>query len=255
MLIEEHCAIVTGGGSGLGAATARMLSDKGAKVIILDRDLAKAGNLAQEINAEAYACDISDAKVVDELFSQLFTNRALHICVNCAGVAPAMRVLGKEGPMPTSHFEDVVKINLLGTFYVMRAAYQAMIRNDDDAMNMNMGRGVIINTASVAAIEGQIGQVAYSASKGGVLGMMLPAAREFAKFEVRVNTIMPGIMGTPMMLSMPDKVQGSLLSHATYPKRYGSPIEFASLVCHIIENDYLNAATIRLDGAIRMPAK
>lgn len=250
MRIQGHSAIVTGGGSGMGAATARRLAAEGAKVALLDVNRDAAAALAQEIGGVALACDVSDAASVEAAIAEA---RAAHgparIAVNCAGVATAGRIVGRDGPLDLAAFKRVIDINLVGTFNVLRLAAHDMTKLDplEDGE-----RGVVVNTASVAAFEGQIGQVAYSASKGGVVSMALPAARELARFGVRVMTVAPGLIGTPMLLGMPQEVQDSLAATVPFPARFGDPSEYARLVQHIVENAMLNGEVIRLDGALRM---
>lgn len=254
MHIKNISAIVTGAGSGMGAETARMLAAQGAKVAVLDINLANAEKIAQEINGIAIQCDVSDAQSANTAIEQAYNILgAIRVCVNCAGVAPARRIVGREGAMPLDEFRKVIDINLIGTFNILRltAAHMSKLESINDSNE----RGVIINTASVAAFEGQIGQAAYSASKGGVVALTLPAARELAQYGIRVLTIAPGIMETPMLLNMPEPVQASLKTMVPFPKRLGRPEEYAKLVLHIIDNSYLNGEVIRLDGAIRMQAK
>jgi NAD(P)-dependent dehydrogenase (short-subunit alcohol dehydrogenase family) len=254
MNIDGKAALVTGAGSGLGAATARLLAERGARVALLDRDLDAARAEAQRIGGLALACDVSDANQAEQAVAAA---RAEHgdaaILVNCAGIAPAMRVVGRDSPMPLDAFEHVIQVNLVGSFNMLRLAAAGMTgltpEGDDGE------RGVIINTASVSAFEGQIGQAAYSASKAGVAGMTLPIARELARFGVRVMTIAPGLMSTPMLHGMPEAVQQSLGAQVPFPARLGRPEEYASLVAHIIDNPMLNGEVIRLDGAIRMQPK
>jgi len=254
MNIKNISAIVTGGGSGMGAETARMLARNGAKVAVLDINLANAEKIAQEINGVAVQCDVSDAKSATTAIEQACAVLGpLRICINCAGIAPAKRIVGREGAMPLEEFRKVIDINLIGTFNILRLAAAQMSKLDP--VNDSVERGVIINTASVAAFEGQIGQAAYSASKGGVVALTLPAARELAQFGIRVVTIAPGIMETPMLLNMPEQVQTSLKTMVPFPKRLGRPEEYAKLVLHIIDNQYINGEVIRLDGAIRMQEK
>jgi NAD(P)-dependent dehydrogenase (short-subunit alcohol dehydrogenase family) len=251
---NNKTAIITGGASGMGAETARALAAKGAKVALLDMNFAAAQELAQNLGGLAIACNVTDAKSVEEaLTAAQEVLGPVRICVNCAGVAPAKRMVGRDEAMPLEDFSKVININLIGTFNVMRLAAQAM--SQLEPVNDEGERGVIINTASVAAYEGQIGQVAYSASKGGIVGMTLPAARELAKFGIRIMTIAPGIMATPMMAGMPKEVQDNLAATIPFPHRLGNASEFAKLVLHIIENSYLNGEVIRLDGAIRMQPK
>lgn len=254
MNIQNYVAIVTGGGSGLGAETARLLAKNGAKVAVFDRNVQNAEQVAKEINGFAVECDVSDsnsaAGAVEKAKSTL---GAARICVNCAGVAPAKRIVGREGAMPLADFNNVINVNLIGTFNIMRLVAAEM--SSLAPLSEDGERGVIINTASVAAYDGQIGQAAYSASKGGVVSMTLPAARELARFGIRVVTIAPGIMGTPMMKAMPQEVQDSLAAQIPFPKRLGKPNEYAQLALHIVENTLLNGCVIRLDGAIRMGEK
>lgn len=250
MDVGGHGAIVTGGGSGLGAETARLLARAGAKVCVLDIDAAGAAALAEEIGGLGLVCDVASAAEAESALAQA---RAAHgparVLVNCAGIAPAKRIVGRNGPMPLEDFEDVIRVNLIGSFNLLRLAAADMI----GAEPLEDGeRGVIVSTASVAAVEGQVGQVAYAASKAGITGMMLPAAREFAKSGIRVMTIAPGLIATPLLLNMPQEVQDNLAGQAPFPRRFGKPEEFAGLVMHIVENRMLNGDVIRLDGALRM---
>lgn len=251
MHIENKIILVTGAGSGLGAATATLLSEKKAHVIFLDRDIEKTSVLAKKVGATAIECDVtSESAVKDALEQVMQQHHAIHGVVNCAGVVHAARILGKNGVMPLSDFSRVIHINLIGTFNVMRLAAEKMALHEPvDALSQ---RGVIINTASIAAFEGQVGQIAYSASKGGVVAMTLPAAREFSRIGVRVMTIAPGVMQTPMLGALPAEAQSGLAADVPFPKKLGSPQQFAELVLHIIENDYLNGSVIRLDGALRL---
>ena len=250
MKLDGTAAIVTGGGSGLGAATARALADAGARVSVLDINADAAGAVAGEIGGLAVSCDVADAGSAEAAVARA---REAHgparVAVNCAGVGPAQRMVGRDGPIPLDAFSRVISINLIGTFNIMRlvAADMAGLDPLEDGE-----RGVIISTASVAAYEGQIGQCAYAASKGGVVGLTLPAAREMARFGVRVLAIAPGLFGTPMLLGMPQEVQDSLAASVPYPTRLGKPDEYAALVLHIVDNVMLNGECIRLDGAIRM---
>jgi NAD(P)-dependent dehydrogenase (short-subunit alcohol dehydrogenase family) len=245
-----HAAIVTGGASGLGAATAAHLVRAGAKVALLDINAEAAKEVAQRIGALAVHCDVTNA---DSGAAAIEEARARHgparILVNCAGIGPARRIVGRDGPMPLSDFERVIAVNLVGTFNLMRLAAADMIPLDalEDGE-----RGVIVSTASVAAFEGQIGQAAYSASKGGVAALTIPAAREFAQFGIRVLAIAPGIFETPMLRALPQEAQASLAASVPFPKRLGEPAEFADLVLHCVRNVYLNGEVIRLDGALRM---
>jgi NAD(P)-dependent dehydrogenase (short-subunit alcohol dehydrogenase family) len=250
MDIAGHAAIVTGGGSGLGAATARMLAEAGAKVAIFDVNQKAAAEVAIDVNGIAIRCDVTEAAATEAAFAKAAADHGpARILVNCAGVGPAKRIVGRDGPMPLEEFARVISINLVGTFNAMRlaaAAMQALPEMQDGE------RGIILCTASVAAYEGQIGQAAYAASKGGVVGLVLPAAREFAQFGIRVNAIAPGIFSTPMLHALPEAAQQSLAAAVPFPKLLGQPPQYAALVRHIIENRYLNGETIRLDGALRM---
>jgi NAD(P)-dependent dehydrogenase (short-subunit alcohol dehydrogenase family) len=250
MDIAGHAAIVTGGASGLGAATARMLADAGAKVALLDVNQKAAAEVAIDINGIAIACDVTDSASTEQALAKAAADHGVaRILINCAGVGPAKRIVGRDGPMPLPEFERVIAINLIGTFNAMRLAAAAMA----PLTPLQEGeRGVIVCTASVAAYEGQIGQSAYAASKGGVVALVLPAAREFAQFGIRVNAVAPGIFSTPMLHALPDAAQQSLAAAVPFPKLLGQPPQFAALVRHIIENRYLNGEVIRLDGALRM---
>ncbi len=250
MDIRGHAAIVTGGASGLGAATARMLAEAGAKVAIFDVDAKAAAEVAIDINGIAVACDVTDSEATEKAVAAAAADHgAARILVNCAGVGPAKRIVGRDGPMPLAEFARVVEINLVGTFNVMRlvaAAMQPLEPLQDGE------RGIIVCTASVAAYEGQIGQAAYAASKGGVVGLVMPAAREFAQFGIRVNGIAPGIFSTPMLHALPEAAQQSLAASVPFPKLLGQPPQYAALVRHMIENRYLNGEVVRIDGALRM---
>jgi len=250
MDIAGHAAIVTGGASGLGAAAARMLAEAGAKVAIFDVNRSAAAELASGIDGIAIACDVTDGAATEAAFATAAADHgAARILINCAGVGPAKRIVGRDGPMPLADFERVIAINLIGTFNALRLAAAAM----QSVSPLQDGeRGIIVCTASVAAYEGQIGQAAYAASKGGVVGLVLPAAREFAQFGIRVNAIAPGIFSTPMLHALPEAAQQSLAAAVPFPKLLGQPPQFAALVRHMIENRYLNGETIRLDGALRM---
>jgi NAD(P)-dependent dehydrogenase (short-subunit alcohol dehydrogenase family) len=248
-----HSAIVTGGASGLGGATAAALARAGAKVAIFDINLDAAKAHATKIGGIAVRCDVASSEsavaAIKEATGQQGTARIL---VNCAGIATAKRIVGRDGPLPLAEFDKVIQVNLIGTFNMMRlvaTAMQALPPLEDGE------RGVIVSTASVAAYEGQIGQAAYSASKGGVMALTLPAAREFAQFGIRVNTIAPGIFRTPMLASLPEEAQQSLAASVPFPKLLGTPEQYASLVMHMIENRYLNGETVRIDGALRMAPK
>jgi NAD(P)-dependent dehydrogenase (short-subunit alcohol dehydrogenase family) len=247
---KGHAALVTGGGSGLGAATGARLAAAGAKIALLDVNVDTARKVATNLGGIAIACDVADADATAAAIAQA---RSVHgparILVNCAGIAPAKRIVGRDGPMPLADFERVIQVNLIGTFNAMRLAGADMMvldPLDDDE------RGVIVSTASVAAYEGQVGQSAYAASKGGVASLVLPAAREFGQFGIRVCGIAPGIFATPMLQALPDAVQQSLAASVTFPKLLGKPEQYADLVLHIIENRYLNGEVIRIDGALRL---
>jgi NAD(P)-dependent dehydrogenase (short-subunit alcohol dehydrogenase family) len=250
MDIAGHAAIVTGGGSGLGAETARMLAEAGAKVAIIDVNQKAAAATAIDINGIAIPCDVTDGAATEQAFRRAAADHGpARILVNCAGIGPARRIVGRDGPMPLEEFARVVMINLVGTFNAMRLAAAAM----QSLSPLEEGeRGIIVCTASVAAYEGQIGQAAYAASKGGVVALVLPAAREFAQFGIRVNAVAPGIFSTPMLHALPEAAQQSLAAAVPFPKLLGQPPQYAALVRHMIENRYLNGATIRLDGALRM---
>lgn len=255
MELKESVFVVTGGGSGLGAATARMIVAGGGKVILADVNKAAGEALAAELGANARFAETdvtneASAKAAVELAVSTFGK--LNGLVNCAGVAPAEKVLGKEGPHRLESFAKVININLVGSFNMIRLATEVMAKGEPNAQGE---RGVIVSTASVAAFDGQLGQAAYAASKGGVVAMTLPIARELARSGIRVMTIAPGIMETPMLMGMPQEVQDSLGKMVPFPSRMGKPAEYAALVRHIVENSYLNGEVIRLDGAIRMAAK
>ena len=253
MTPEGIAALVTGGGSGLGAATARALAAAGAKVAVLDIDEGKAQAVADEVGGIALACDVADANSAE---AAVAAARDAHgpagLCVNCAGIGPAARIVGRDGPMPLDAFSRVIQINLIGTFNLLRLAAADMAKRDP---NDEGERGVIVNTASVAAFEGQIGQAAYAASKGGVAALTLPAARELARFGVRVLTIAPGLFETPMLMGLPQPVQDSLAATLPFPPRLGRPAEFAALVLHMVQNPVLNGEVVRLDSALRMQPK
>jgi NAD(P)-dependent dehydrogenase (short-subunit alcohol dehydrogenase family) len=252
MDVQDRTFFVTGGGSGLGAAVGRHLLDRGANVVFADIDVARARDESARGGERTLAVqvDVTDAASVEAALA-VVTQRfgALHGVINCAGIAPAQRMVGKEGAHSLDLFAKVVSVNLIGTFNVMRLAAVAMANNAPDASGE---RGVIINTASVAAYDGQIGQCAYAASKGGGVSLTLPAARELARNAIRVVTVAPGIFETPMLLAMPAEVQQALGAGVPFPPRLGQPQEFAALVEHIVGNRYLNGEVIRLDGALRM---
>lgn len=250
MKLAGQAAIVTGGGGGLGAATARAMAAAGAKVTLLDVNMDAAEAVAKEIDGLAINCDVADAGSAEAAVAQAReAHGAARVLINCAGIGPAERIVGRNGPMPLDNFRRVIEINLIGTFNLTRLVAADMIALEP--MDDNE-RGVIISTASVAAFEGQIGQAAYSASKGGVHALTIVGAREFARNGVRVNTIAPGLFATPLLLGMPQEIQDSLAASVPYPSRFGLPEEYAKLALSIIDNVMLNGETIRLDGAIRM---
>jgi NAD(P)-dependent dehydrogenase (short-subunit alcohol dehydrogenase family) len=257
MNIHGQAALVTGGASGLGAQTARELAKRGAKVAVLDRNGAGARAVAAEIGAQAIGleCDITST---DSVLAALQAARAAHgparLLLNIAGIGTAKRLIGKDGtPMPLEDFRRVIDVNLVGTFNMIRLAAAEMVRLEPLADDANSGeRGVIVNTASVAAYDGQVGQEAYAASKGGIVSLTLPLARDLAQFGVRVVTIAPGLFLTPLMAELPEPVQQSLAASIPFPKRLGKPEEFAQLAAAIVENLALNGEVIRLDGALRM---
>ncbi len=247
---KGHAALVTGAGSGLGAETAVALAQAGAKVALLDVNLDAAKDVAARIGGLAVRCDVADAaSAAAALTEARATQGAARILVNCAGIGPAKRILGRDGAMPLADFERVITINLIGTFNMMRLAAADMTALDP----LGDGeRGIIVSTASVAAFEGQVGQAAYAASKGGVAALTMPAARELAQFGIRVMAIAPGIFATPMLRALPEEVQSSLAASVPFPKLLGRPEQFADLVLHCVRNLYLNGEVIRLDGALRM---
>ena len=249
MEIAGKVFIVTGGAQGLGEGTARMLAAKGGKVVIADMNEELGRKVAAEIGGvfvKANVADENDGKAVVAAATGLGKLMGL---VNCAGIAPAEKIVGKNGAHSLELFQKVITVNLIGSFNMMRLAAEAMAANEPEATGE---RGAMISTASVAAFEGQIGQAAYSASKGGIVGLTLPIARDLAKNGIRNMTIAPGIMGTPMLFGFPQEVQDSLAAMVPFPSRLGKPEDFAKLACHIFENDLLNGEVIRLDGAIRM---
>lgn len=255
MEIKGCSALVTGGASGLGEATVRRLVAAGAKAVIVDRNPDKGELLAKELgDSVSFAeADVSDPEQVQAAIDQAMSLAPLRIAVSCAGIGWAQRTIGKDGsPHDLAMFQMVVNVNLIGTFNVMRLAASAMSKTEPLVDNE---RGVVINTASVAAFDGQIGQISYTASKAGVVGMTLPAARDLAPAGVRVCTIAPGTMDTPMLAMMPDEQRQALVKDVQFPKRLGRADDFASLVEHIARNSYLNGETIRLDGGLRMPPK
>ena len=253
MRIEGVTAIVTGGGSGLGAATARALAAKGAHVALIDVNRDAAERLAEEIGGQACVADVaSEEQVIAALDAAEAAFGPARILVNCAGIGGARRVVGKDGPHPLESFRRTVEVNLVGTFNVIRLFADRAQRLEP----LDGGeRGVIVNTASVAAFDGQIGQSAYAATKGGIAAMTLPLARDLSRAGIRVMTIAPGIFETPMLGELPEEAQASLGAQVPFPPRLGRPGEYAALACHIVENQMLNGETIRLDGAIRMAPK
>ena len=244
--------IVTGGASGLGEGTARMLASHGATVVIADLQTDKGEALARELGGAFVKCDVSQEADAQAVVAKAVSLGKLMGLVNCAGIGPAMKTLGKEGAHPLAVFAKVVTVNLVGSFNMIRLAAEAMSRNDPEPTGE---RGVLISTASIAAYDGQIGQAAYSASKGGIVGMTLPIARDLARNGIRNMTIAPGIFGTPMLFTMPQEVQHALAASVPFPSRLGTPADYAKLVQHIVTNDMLNGEVIRLDGAIRLAPK
>ncbi len=254
MNLENVAVVVTGGASGMGAATASALSNRGARVALLDLDGEAVKEVAAKIGGLGLAVDVSDEASVQQALDTVERDLGIpRVVVSCAGIAPASRIVGREEPHALELFQRVINVNLVGTFNVLRLAAAKMTALEPTSKSGQ--RGVIINTASVAAFEGQIGQAAYASSKGGVVALTLPAARELARFGIRVMTIAPGLIGTPMLLNMPDDVQASLATQVPFPQRFGEPEEFAELVSHIIDNEMLNGDVIRLDGAIRLAPK
>jgi NAD(P)-dependent dehydrogenase (short-subunit alcohol dehydrogenase family) len=252
MQIKDKVFIVTGGASGLGAGTAKMLCAQGARVVLADVQDQAGEALAQELGQRYVHCDVTQEQDARAAVAAALELGALFGLVNCAGIAPAARTVGKNGSHPLDMFQKVISINLIGSFNMIRVAAEAMSKNEAESTGE---RGVLINTASVAAYDGQIGQAAYAASKAGVVGMTLPVARDLAPLGIRCVTIAPGIFGTPMMFGMPQAVQDSLAASIPFPSRFGRPEDYAKLVHQIITNEMLNGETIRLDGAIRMPPK
>jgi 3-hydroxyacyl-CoA dehydrogenase/3-hydroxy-2-methylbutyryl-CoA dehydrogenase len=255
MEIRGKTALITGGVSGLGEATSRRLHLLGANVVMVDLNEERGRSLSQELGERAFfvkgdVTNSQDVRGAVEVAVQRFG--AIHVAVNCAGIGAPAKVVGKEGPHDLEHFVKIIQVNLVGTFDVLRWAAFYMTRNEP---NEEGERGVIVNTSSIAAFEGQIGQVAYSASKAGIVGLTLPAARELARYGIRVVTIAPGTFDTPLLAALPEQVRISLGQQIPFPPRLGKPVEFAMLVQHVIENPVLNGETIRLDGALRMPPK
>lgn len=250
MDIKGQVAVVTGGASGLGEATARAFAARGAKVAIADRDLARGRAVANEIGGRAWEVDVASAASAEAFFIDLSTNFGPpRVLVNCAGIAIAKRMVGRDGPMALDDFARIINVNLNGSFNMMRLAAAAMSKLEP--LNAEE-RGVMISTASVAAYEGQIGQSAYAASKGGIVALTITLARELAQFGVRVLTIAPGLFRTPLLAELPPEAQDSLAAAIPNPRRLGHPQEYAALACHMVENPYLNGEVVRIDGALRM---
>lgn len=253
MQIKGSIAIVTGAASGLGAATAETLAKAGARIVAFDLNEDGAKATAEKLGGVGFAVDVSNGDSVEHAVSEAVKTVGIpSILVNCAGIVHGERIVGREGPADLDAFARVINVNLIGTFNMMRVTATAMSRNEPSATGE---RGVIINTASIAAFEGQIGQAAYAASKGGVASLTLPAARELARHGVRVVSIAPGLFGTPMLMGLPDDVQESLAANTPFPKRLGDPYEYGRLAAHICENEMINGETIRIDGAVRLEPK
>lgn len=252
MDIGNSAAIITGGASGLGEATARALVAKGGRVALIDLDRERGENLVAELGDAAVFCpgDVSNEKEVEGIVDKVKEAfGTFQIVLNCAGVGGDIKVVGRDGVMPLEAFNRTIQINLIGTFNVIRATASTLMENNPDDKGE---RGVYINTASIAAQDGQVGQAAYSSSKGGIVSMTLTLAREFANNGIRIMTILPGIMDTPLLAQLPEKIRERLALQVPFPPRLGEPSEFASLACHIVENTYLNGEHIRLDGGLRM---
>lgn len=254
MNIDKKVAVVTGGASGLGRAAAELLINSGATVVIFDMNVSAGEQVVAELDASLchfMQLDVSNGPDVEVAFATILENLGrVDICVNCAGIGIAAKTVDREGqPHSLDLYRKVIEVNLIGTFNVSRCAAAAMAKNEPDEKTE---RGVIVNTASIAAFDGQMGQVAYAATKGGIVGMTLPMARDLSKQGIRVNTIAPGVMATPLMLAAPQNVQDGIVANIPFPQRLGAPSEFGQLVVHITENSYLNGETIRLDGGVRM---
>jgi NAD(P)-dependent dehydrogenase (short-subunit alcohol dehydrogenase family) len=250
-LAGAHVA-VTGGGSGLGAAVVQALAARGAAVTVIDRNADAAARVAAGIGGHPLTLDVTDADAGPALDTAITAQGPLRGLVNCAGIGGAARIVGRDGPMPLDAFDRTIRVNLIGTFNMLRLAAARMQANAPDA---DGARGAIVNTASVAAFDGQIGQAAYAASKGGIVALALPAARELARFGIRVNTVAPGIFLTPLLAELPAEVQQGIASQIPFPPRLGDPAEFADIVLTCLTNSYLNAEVIRLDGGVRLPPK
>lgn len=249
MEIKGKVALVTGGGSGMGQAVCRKLKKMGAKIAVLDMNEENTNALAKELDGFSMVCDVTSEQSLEQAYQKLANSFGIpSFCIHCAGIWSAERIVGREGPMSLANFKKIIDVNLVGTFNVMRTAAYYMMKLPLEGEE----RGVIINTASIAAFEGQLGQAAYSASKGGVVSLTLPAAREMAQFQIRVACIAPGIFETPMMEKLPEKARNSLIEAAVFPKRLGQPEEVAHTVVYIIENPMINGSVIRLDGALRL---
>jgi|TARA_B110000438_G_C15804326_1_gene646589 3-hydroxyacyl-CoA dehydrogenase/3-hydroxy-2-methylbutyryl-CoA dehydrogenase len=254
MNLQDKVAVVTGGASGLGRAATQLLVDAGAQVVIFDMNASAGQQAVDELGAKSaryMQLDVSNGPDVESAFEVILADLGrVDVCINCAGIGIAAKTVNREGqPHDLDLYRKVIEVNLIGTFNVSRCAAAAMSKNEPDEKTE---RGVIVNTASIAAFDGQMGQVAYSATKGGIVGMTLPMARDLSKSGIRVNTIAPGVMATPLMLAAPQKVQDGIVANIPFPQRLGAPSEFGQLVVHIIENSYLNGETIRLDGGVRM---
>jgi len=253
MEIEGAAAIVIGGASGLGEATVRRLHGAGSQVTIADVNAEKGQALASELGLEFAACDVREESQVEAAVAHAASlDGGLRIAICCAGTGWAQKVAGSKGPHPLLPFETIIAINLIGTFNALRFSSAAMIANEPGE---DGERGVCVNTASIAAFDGQVGQIAYAASKGGVVGMTLPAARDLAQYGIRVNTIAPGLFDTPLLAALPEEARTKLGAGVPFPQRLGTPAEYAQLACQIVENRMLNGETIRLDGALRMPPR
>jgi NAD(P)-dependent dehydrogenase (short-subunit alcohol dehydrogenase family) len=250
--IAGSSAIVVGGASGLGEATVRALHERGARVTVADVNAEKGQALADELGLQFAACDVREEDQVSEAVQTAAAEDGLRIAVCCAGTGWAQKVASSKGPHPLLPFQTIIEINLIGTFNVLRFAATAMLAGEPGE---DGERGVCVNTASIAAFDGQVGQIAYSASKGGVVGLTLPAARDLAQYGVRVNTIAPGLFDTPLLAALPEEARQKLGAGVPYPQRLGQPAEYAQLACHLVENRMLNGETIRLDGALRMPPR
>ncbi len=253
MQIEGSSAIVVGGASGLGEATVRRLHEQGAVVTIADLNAEKGAALADELGAEFVACDVREEEQVQAAVEQAAkVQGGLRIAACCAGIGWAQKVAGSKGPHPLLPFATVIEINLIGTFNALRYAAAAMIANEPSE---DGERGVFVCTASIAAYDGQVGQISYAASKGGIVSLTLPAARDLAQYGIRVNTIAPGLFDTPLLAALPEEARQKLGAGVPFPQRLGQPAEYAQLACQIVENRMLNGETIRLDGALRMPPR